>query len=71
MARVLNKNAAILELKAGNEVIGGPILGYSMRGGQYHGWTVRTDTLMKWLKQGLVIREPDDISSYYHFRWCG
>lgn len=71
MPRVLELNAVILELKAGNEIVGDVLMGYTMRGGKYDGWTVRADTLMKWLKQGLVVREPDPISNYAHFHWVG
>jgi len=71
VSTVLDKNTVMLELKGGSEIVGDVLMGYTMRGGKYHGWTVRADTLMKWLKQGLVIREPDAISNYAHFRWVG
>lgn len=71
MARVLDRDSIILELKAGREIIGTPIQGYSMRGGKYDGWTVRADTVSKWLKQGLLSKTPDEVSYYFHYKWTG
>ncbi len=56
-------------LKAGGEVTGAPIQGYSIKGGQYHGWTVRSDTLISLLQAGLIYKEADKIGYYNHYRW--
>jgi len=69
MARVLNRADVVNQLKEGQEVTGDPIWGYSMNGGIYDGWTVRSDTLVSLLQAGLIEREPDKISYYYHYRW--
>jgi hypothetical protein len=69
MARVLNRADVIEHLKAGGEVTGTPIQGYSIKGGQYDGWTVRSDTLVSLLQAGLIEEEPDKISYYNHYRW--
>ncbi len=69
MARVLDKNTVISELKAGNEITGDRLWGYRIHGGRYDGWTVRADTVVNWLKQDLLSQEHDKISHYYHYRW--
>lgn len=69
MARVVKKQDVIDHLKAGGEVTGDPIWGYSMKGGQYDGRTVRGDTLMSLLQAGLIYKEADKISHYNHYRW--
>jgi len=69
MPRVLNRADVIEHLKAGGEVTGDPLWGYSMKGGQYDNWTVRSDTLVSLLQAGLIEQEPDKISYYYHYRW--
>ena len=69
MARVVKKQDLIDCLKAGDEVTGDPIWGYSLKGGQYDDWTVRGDTLMSLLQAGLIYKEPDKISHYNHYRW--
>jgi len=69
MPRVLNRADVINQLKKGKEIHGAPIQGYSMRGGIYDGWTVRSDTLVSLLQAGLILEEPDKISYYNHYRW--
>jgi hypothetical protein len=68
MARVMNRADVISQLKDGKE-IHGSFWGYSMSGGRYNGWTVRSDTLILLLKSGLIEQEHDKISHYYHYRW--
>lgn len=69
MARVVGRQDVIDHLKAGGEVTGTPIGGYSMKGGRYHGWTVRSDTLISLLKTKLIGEEADKVSYYNHYRW--
>lgn len=69
MARVLNRADVINQLKKGKEITGDPIWGYSMRGGIYDGCTVRSDTLVSLLQAGLIEKEHDKISHYYHYQW--
>ncbi|MBA7646229.1 hypothetical protein ES703_53991 [subsurface metagenome] len=69
MARVVKRQDVIDHLKVGGEVTGTPIGGYSMKGGQYNGWTVRSDTLISLLQAGLIDEEADKVSYYNHYRW--
>jgi len=69
VARVVQRQDVIDHLKAGGEVIGDPMGGYSMKGGQLDGWTVRSDTLISLLQAGLIDIEADKVSYYNHYRW--
>jgi len=69
VSRVVQRQDVIDHLKAGGEVTGSPISGYSIRGGQYGGWTVRSDTLISLLQAGLIDKEEDKVSYYNHYRW--
>ncbi len=69
MPRVLNRRTIINELKASAEITGSPIWGYSIRGRQYDGWTVRSDTLVSLLQKGLVTEEQSQTSNYRIYRW--
>ncbi|MBA7625166.1 hypothetical protein ES703_32591 [subsurface metagenome] len=69
MARVVKRQDVIDHLKAGGEVIGEVMRGYSIKGGLYAGWTVRSDTLISLLKAGLIDKEADKVSYYNHYRW--
>ncbi|MBA7651775.1 hypothetical protein ES703_59595 [subsurface metagenome] len=69
MRKVLNRADVIKQLKEGKEIHGDPIWGYSMSRGIFDGWTVRSDTLVSLLQAGLIEQEPDQISSYNHYRW--
>ena len=69
MARIAKRQAVIDHLKAGGEVTGGAIYGYSMKGGQYDGWTVISKTLISLLQAGLIDKEVDEVSLYNHYRW--
>ncbi len=67
MARTFNRDTIIQELKAGYEIIGNPLFGYEIKGGQYHEWNVRRDTLRKLLEQGLL--SQDETREYNHILW--
>lgn len=69
VARVVNRQDVIDHLKAGGEVTSDCIDGYSIKGGQYDSWTVRSDTLISLLQAGLISKEADKISLYNHYRW--
>jgi len=69
VARVVHRQDVIDHLKAGGEVTGDALGGYSMKGGQYAGWTVRSDTLISLLQAGLIDKEADKVSYYNHYRW--
>jgi len=69
VARVVRRQDVIDHLKAGGEVTGDPLWGCSIKGGQYNGWTVRSDTLISLLQAGLIDIEADKVSFYNHYRW--
>jgi len=69
VARVVRRQDVIDHLKAGGEVTGDPMMGYSIKGGQLNGWTVRSDTLISLLRAGLIDKEADKVSYYNHYRW--
>ncbi|GAJ19551.1 unnamed protein product, partial [marine sediment metagenome] len=54
MARVARRQDVIEHLKAGGEVTGGPLGGFSMKTDQHGDWTVRSDTLIHLLQAGLI-----------------
>lgn len=71
MARVLDRQTLIDYLKRGAEIRGEPIWGYTLYYGTYDGWTVRSDTLVKLLQEGLLTEEQSKTSTNYIYRWKG
>jgi len=69
MARVARRQDVIEHLKAGGEITGGPLGGFSMKSDQHGYWTVRSDTLIYLLQAGLIDKEADKVSYYNHYRW--